>query len=91
VAQFNPRGLGSFFVTSYDSQGYGGGIRNLNLYHSTQQFRIKQSVALFSIHLLRERIATCFDTAGLLSGNNYMNMLLFIRLFTDMYSVQRFF
>jgi hypothetical protein len=26
VAQLYPRALGSFFVTSYDSQGYGGGI-----------------------------------------------------------------
>jgi hypothetical protein len=26
VAQLYPRALGSLFVTSYDSQGYGGGI-----------------------------------------------------------------
>jgi hypothetical protein len=30
VAQLNPQALGSFFVASYDSQGYGGGIRPLN-------------------------------------------------------------
>jgi hypothetical protein len=27
VAQLYPQALGSLFVTSYDSQGYGGGIR----------------------------------------------------------------
>jgi hypothetical protein len=27
VAQFCPKALGSLFVASYDSQGYGGGIR----------------------------------------------------------------
>jgi hypothetical protein len=27
VAQLYPQALGSFFVASYDSQGYGGGIR----------------------------------------------------------------
>jgi hypothetical protein len=27
VAQLYPRALGSLFVASYDSQGYGGGIR----------------------------------------------------------------
>jgi hypothetical protein len=26
VAQLYPRALGSLFITSYDSQGYGGGI-----------------------------------------------------------------
>jgi hypothetical protein len=29
VAQLYPRALGSLFVASYDSQGYGGGIRHL--------------------------------------------------------------
>jgi hypothetical protein len=28
VAQLYPQALGSNFVVSYDSQGYGGGIRN---------------------------------------------------------------
>jgi hypothetical protein len=27
VAQIHPQAMGSLFVTSYDSQGYGGGIR----------------------------------------------------------------
>jgi hypothetical protein len=28
VAQLHPQALGSLFVASYDSQGYGGAIRN---------------------------------------------------------------
>jgi hypothetical protein len=28
VTQLYPRALGSLFVASYDSEGYGGGIRN---------------------------------------------------------------
>jgi hypothetical protein len=38
VAQLYPRALGSLFVFSYDSQGYGGGI--LNRLH-TGQLKIK--------------------------------------------------
>jgi hypothetical protein len=34
VAQLYPQALGSLFVASYDSQGYGGGIRTLVIFYA---------------------------------------------------------
>jgi hypothetical protein len=38
VARLYPQALGSIFVASYDSQGYGGGIRLLNLRISAELY-----------------------------------------------------
>jgi hypothetical protein len=44
VAQLYPQSLGSFFVASYDSQGYGGGIRTR--LHMAEMITVKIRVYL---------------------------------------------
>jgi hypothetical protein len=41
MARLYPQALGSFFVTSYDSQGYGGGIRP-RLHTNALRYRVPQ-------------------------------------------------
>jgi hypothetical protein len=48
VAQLYPRALGSLFVASYDSQGYGGGI--LTRLHTGHKLLVKINFSLEVIH-----------------------------------------
>jgi hypothetical protein len=44
VAQLYPQSLGSHFVASYDSQGYGGGIRTLLHVGMSDSYRLMSSL-----------------------------------------------
>jgi hypothetical protein len=50
VAQLYSRALGSLFVTSYDSQGYGGGI----------QYRLHTGLKLLQVQIILRPILTSF-------------------------------
>jgi hypothetical protein len=51
VAQLNPQALGSLFVASYDTQGYGGGIRPR--LHTGFQFFVSEGKSLTSCYLAK--------------------------------------
>jgi hypothetical protein len=46
VAQLYPQALGSLFVVSYDSQGYGGGIRPLSTRETESHSKVEVKVTL---------------------------------------------
>jgi hypothetical protein len=67
VTQLHPRGLGSLFVASYDSQGYDGGILSnpvnfLDFWHNkvkvTLRLTVSQSVCL-DVELLLDLMTRC--------------------------------
>jgi hypothetical protein len=61
VAQLYPRTLGSLFVASYDSQGYGGGI--LTRLHTTPR-HIEESVPVDYSRIVHTKLkADCFQAS----------------------------
>jgi hypothetical protein len=71
VAQLYPRALGSLFVASYDSQGYGGGI--LTLLHTGQNWLSSDLISLSSISSVR--VTTVIHSSYLNTHTHTQNKL----------------
>jgi hypothetical protein len=59
VARLYPQALGSLFVASYDSQGYGGGILprlNMGLFNLLKREGCLNSVKKFSSYLKESKL-----------------------------------
>jgi hypothetical protein len=60
VAQLYPRSLGSLFIASYDSQGYGGEI--LTLLHVSNNMIIVGRVVLYAVRVVLRKAGSIFFT-----------------------------